>query len=77
MKLILRWRAAESRMSGWRCKRDCSTEELVLALPAGPCTGPRKRAITIGDLKGERLIVMKAGHCLGDQVLGFLATGAG
>lgn len=46
------------------------TEELVLALPgAHPLT--RKRAIAVADLKGERVIVMKEGHCLGDQVLRF------
>jgi hypothetical protein len=25
-----------------------------------------KRTVTIGDLEGERLMVMKEGHCLGD-----------
>lgn len=46
------------------------TEELRLALPPGhPLT--RNRKITAADLAGERLIVMKEGHCLGDQVLGF------
>lgn len=45
-------------------------EELLLALPPGhPLT--RKRTVAIADLDGERLIVMKEGHCLGDQVLGF------
>jgi len=45
-------------------------EELLLALPAGhPLT--RKRNVAAPDLRGERLIVMKEGHCLGDQVLGF------
>jgi LysR family transcriptional regulator, hydrogen peroxide-inducible genes activator len=46
------------------------TEELVLALPgAHPLT--RKRAVAVADLEGERVIVMKEGHCLGDQVLRF------
>jgi len=46
------------------------SEELLLALPPGhPLT--RKRSVAIADLEGERLIVMKEGHCLGDQVLGF------
>jgi LysR family transcriptional regulator, hydrogen peroxide-inducible genes activator len=46
------------------------SEELLLALPPRhPLT--RKRAITAADLQGERLIVMKEGHCLGDQVLNF------
>ena len=46
------------------------TEELLLALPPGhPLT--RKRIVKTADLDGERLIVMKDGHCLGDQVLRF------
>lgn len=45
-------------------------EALWLALPPGhPLT--RKRLVNPGDLEGERLIVMKEGHCLGDQVLRF------
>jgi len=45
-------------------------EELLLALPRRhPLT--RKNSITVGDLACERLIVMKEGHCLGDQVLNF------
>jgi LysR family transcriptional regulator, hydrogen peroxide-inducible genes activator len=50
--------------------RELFTEELLLALPPGhPLT--RKRAVIPTDLEGERLIVMKEGHCLGDQVLNF------
>lgn len=50
--------------------RHLFSEELLLALPQGhPLT--RKRAVGIADLMGESLIVMKEGHCLGDQVLGF------
>ncbi len=50
--------------------RELFREELKLALPPGhPLT--RKRAINPTDLRNERLIVMKPGHCLGDQVLGF------
>lgn len=50
--------------------RDLFSEELRLALPPGhPLT--RKRAVRASDLDNERLIVMKEGHCLGDQVLGF------
>lgn len=46
------------------------SEELLLALPPGhPLT--RKRTVAYADLEGERLIVMKEGHCLGDQVLSF------
>jgi LysR family hydrogen peroxide-inducible transcriptional activator len=45
-------------------------EELLVALPPGhPLT--RKRILMPADLEPERLIVMKEGHCLGDQVLGF------
>ena len=50
--------------------KELFSEELLLALPPGhPLT--RKRTVAVADLKGERLIVMKGGHCLGDQVLGF------
>lgn len=50
--------------------RELFAEELLLALPPGhPLT--RKRSVAVGDLEGERLIVLKEGHCLGDQVLGF------
>jgi len=50
--------------------RDLFSEELLLALPPGHPLA-RKRAVNARDLEGERLIVMKEGHCLGDQVLGF------
>jgi LysR family hydrogen peroxide-inducible transcriptional activator len=50
--------------------RDLVSEELLIALPPGHRL-TRKRVLRPGDLKGERLIVMKEGHCLGDQVLGF------
>jgi LysR family transcriptional regulator, hydrogen peroxide-inducible genes activator len=50
--------------------RELFAEELLLALPPGhPLT--RKRSVRAIDLEGERLIVMKEGHCLGDQVLSF------
>lgn len=50
--------------------RELFTEELLLALPPGhPLT--RKRAVNAASLEGERLIVLKEGHCLGDQVLRF------
>jgi LysR family hydrogen peroxide-inducible transcriptional activator len=50
--------------------RELFTEELLLALPPGhPLT--RRRTVNLADLTQERLIVMKEGHCLGDQVLGF------
>ena len=46
------------------------SEELLLALPPGHALA-RKRTVMAADLAGENLIVMKEGHCLGDQVLGF------
>ena len=50
--------------------RELFAEELLLALPPGhPLT--RKRTVKVSDLKSERLIVMKEGHCLGEQVLHF------
>lgn len=50
--------------------KELFAEELLLALPPGhPLT--RKRTVAFADLDGERLIVMKEGHCLGGQVLGF------
>ena len=50
--------------------RELFTEELLLALPPGHPLA-RKRAVGASDLERERLIVMKEGHCLGDQVLRF------
>jgi len=50
--------------------RELFVEELLLALPPShPLT--RNQIVNASDLEGERLIVMKEGHCLGDQVLGF------
>jgi LysR family hydrogen peroxide-inducible transcriptional activator len=50
--------------------RELFSEELFLALPPGhPLT--RKRTVAVADLERERLIIMKEGHCLGDQVLSF------
>jgi LysR family hydrogen peroxide-inducible transcriptional activator len=46
------------------------SEELLLALPPGHRLA-RKRKVAVGDLEGEELMVMKEGHCLGEQVLGF------
>lgn len=46
------------------------SEELLLALPPSHPLA-RKRTIPAAALEGERLIVMRQGHCLGDQVLGF------
>jgi LysR family hydrogen peroxide-inducible transcriptional activator len=50
--------------------RELFAEELLLALPPGhPLT--RKRTVSASDLEGERLIVLKEGHCLGQQILNF------
>ena len=50
--------------------KDLFTEELHLALPPRhPLT--RKRTVRLADLEKEPFIVMKEGHCLGDQVLNF------
>jgi LysR family hydrogen peroxide-inducible transcriptional activator len=50
--------------------RELFSEELLLALPPRHAL-VRKRMIRPADLAGENLIVMKEGHCLGDQTLGF------
>jgi LysR family hydrogen peroxide-inducible transcriptional activator len=50
--------------------RPILSEELLVALPPGhPLT--RKPQVRTSDLAKEKLIVLKEGHCLGDQVLGF------
>lgn len=50
--------------------RELFSEELLLALPPGHALAAR-RTIRSADLDAEKLIVMKEGHCLGDQVLNF------
>lgn len=50
--------------------RELFVEDLLLALPPGHSL-TRKRIVNPTELKGERFIVMKEGHCLGDQVLRF------
>ena len=50
--------------------KDLFTEELRLALPPDHRL-TRKRNVCLDDLENERFIVMKEGHCLGDQVLNF------
>lgn len=50
--------------------KELFTEELLLALPPGHPLA-RLRAVPAAALEAERLIVMREGHCLGDQVLGF------
>jgi LysR family hydrogen peroxide-inducible transcriptional activator len=54
--------------------KDLFSEELLLALPPGHRL-TRKRTVSAADLETERLIIMKEGHCLGDQVLGFCGGG--
>jgi len=50
--------------------RELFSEELLLSLPPGhPLT--RKRVIPVSDLENQPFILMKEGHCLGDQVLRF------
>ncbi len=46
------------------------SEELMLAVPAGHPLA-EQRAPKVQDLETERFIVMKDGHCLGDQVRQF------
>lgn len=50
--------------------RELFSEELLLALPPGHPLA-RKNRVPVAALDGQSLIVMKEGHCLGDQVLGF------
>jgi LysR family hydrogen peroxide-inducible transcriptional activator len=45
-------------------------EELLLAVPPDHPLS-RKRTVQLTDLEGERFILMKEGHCLGDQALRF------
>jgi LysR family hydrogen peroxide-inducible transcriptional activator len=50
--------------------RHLFAEELLLALPpTHPLT--RRKNISVEDIACEKLIVMKEGHCLGDQVVNF------
>jgi LysR family hydrogen peroxide-inducible transcriptional activator len=46
------------------------TEELLLAIPPGHPLA-RKRAIGLPDLADSAFVLMKEGHCLGDQTLRF------
>jgi len=46
------------------------TEDLLVALPPGHPFATR-RTLRAADLETERFILMKEGHCLGDQVLSF------
>jgi LysR family hydrogen peroxide-inducible transcriptional activator len=49
---------------------DLFTDELLLALPPHHKL-VKKKSVSPSDLEGENLIVMKDGHCLGEQVIGF------
>lgn len=51
-------------------KETLFSEELLLAMPPGHPLAAKKR-IRLTDLESERFILMKEGHCLGDQVLTF------
>jgi len=46
------------------------TEELLLALPPGHALA-RKKEVCTSDLRAERFILMREGHCLGDLALDF------
>lgn len=46
------------------------TEELLLAVPPGHSLATKK-VITLDDLSQADFVLMKEGHCLGDQVLRF------
>jgi LysR family hydrogen peroxide-inducible transcriptional activator len=46
------------------------SEELLLALPKGHRLTKAKK-VRLNDLEQERFILMKEGHCLGDQILSF------
>ena len=50
--------------------QDLFSEELRLALPPRNSL-TRKRIVRLADLDREPFIVMKEGHCLGDQLLNF------
>lgn len=49
-------------------------EELLLALPPDHPLAARSR-IRPADIEGQSFIVMREGHCLGDQTLGFCDRG--
>jgi LysR family transcriptional regulator, hydrogen peroxide-inducible genes activator len=51
-------------------ERELFDEELLLAVAPGHRLAA-KRVVAPRDLDGEKLIVMKESHCLGDQVLNF------
>ena len=46
------------------------TEELLLAVPAKHPLAVKEK-VSLTDLEKERFILMKEGHCLGDQILSF------
>jgi LysR family hydrogen peroxide-inducible transcriptional activator len=46
------------------------TEELLLAVPSKHPLAVKEKVL-VSDLETERFILMKEGHCLGDQILSF------
>jgi LysR family hydrogen peroxide-inducible transcriptional activator len=50
--------------------RDLFREELLLAVPPSHALA-RRKTVSVTDVAAEPFIVMKEGHCLGDQVLRF------
>jgi LysR family hydrogen peroxide-inducible transcriptional activator len=46
------------------------TEELLLAVPSKHPLAVKEK-VSVSDLETERFILMKEGHCLGDQILSF------
>jgi len=76
-RLLKLWTAMRST-SPWPASRfkGASGDQGVVFGGTPSCLAPRpsprpQRTVAAADLEGERLIVMKDGHCLGDQVLGF------
>ncbi len=49
------------------------TEELLMAVPPGHVLA-RKRSVTLADMERQPFVLMKEGHCLGDQVLSFCSS---
>lgn len=50
--------------------KELFSEELLVALPAHHPLA-RKRTLDPADVEGERFIILREGHCLGDQILNF------
>lgn len=52
-------------------------DELLLAVPAGHALAARKRRMDPGLISGDRLLLLKDGHCLRDQALDFCTAHGG